>query len=470
MRSLTPKLILAFLIVSLTSTAVATFFALQTIGSRFGDFIYSEAQEQAVMRLATYYDENGASWAGIDGERRSFDTEKKGSPPKDGPRGPSPERDDRRPPFGPPNNRRGPFFTVADQNGQVVLRGIDFDVGDRVPPGRLDKGTPIEVDGEVVGTLITDRHHFGVSPAEAAFVAGVTRVLAIGGLVATVVGLLLAVLLARSLTRPLRELTTATRAVAKGELEQEVPVRSQDELGELAASFNQMSTDLARSRDLRRQMTADIAHELRTPLSIILGHAEALYDEVLPPTRDTFYIILDEAERLQRLIEDLRTLSLAEAGELPLARRLMAPHTLLEKAAAAYRPGAEQKNISLQVEVPPDLPEVDIDPDRMAQVLGNLLGNALRYTPSEGHIRLSAQNGSNQVQIKVHNSGAGIALKELSHIFNRFYRGDKSRKRHDGGSGLGLAIAKSIVEGHNGRIWAESQPGQGVTFIVQLPV
>jgi signal transduction histidine kinase len=267
----------------------------------------------------------------------------------------------------------------------------------------------------------------------------------------------------------LRELTVATRAVAQGSLEQQVPVRSQDELGELAGSFNQMAADLARSYDLRRQMTADIAHDLRTPLSVILSHAEALRDGVLPPTRDTFEIISDEAQRLNRLVDDLHTLSLAEAEELPLTQRAISPRRLLADAAVAHGIHAVQRNISLEVDAGPELPDVNVDPDRMAQVLDNLLDNALHYTPAGGQVTLSASGFADFVQLRVVDSGPGIAPEDIPHIFERFYRGDRSRQRGEGGAGLGLAIAKALIEAHGGRIWVESELGQGTTFIVELP-
>ena len=265
------------------------------------------------------------------------------------------------------------------------------------------------------------------------------------------------------------KITAATKKVAKGDLEQQVPIRSKDELGELAASFNQMSADLTQSRDLRRQMTADIAHELRTPLTVVLGHTEALSDGELPPNAETFEIIYDETKRLNRLVEDLRTLSLSDAGELHLNRSKIPPGDLLERAAAARKPEAKVKEIDLQIELPEELPEVDVDADRMTQVLVNLLDNALRYTPAGGWINLSAKRVQEGVAISIQDSGPGIPPEDLDHLFERFYRGDKSRQREEGGSGLGLAIGKSLVESQGGIIRVESQPGKGARFIIELP-
>jgi signal transduction histidine kinase len=294
--------------------------------------------------------------------------------------------------------------------------------------------------------------------------------LILASLGAVLASIILGLLLARTLTHPLREITTATTKVAKGDLEQQVPIRSKDELGELAASFNQMSADLTQSRDLRRQMTADIAHELRTPLTVVLGHTEALSDGELPPDAETFEILYDETKRLNRLVEDLRTLSLSDAGELHLNRSLTSPGDLLERAAASRKSEANAKEIELQIEVEEDLPEVDLDADRMTQVLVNLLDNALRYTPKGGWINLSAYEVEERVELNVHDSGPGIPAEDLEHLFERFYRGDKSRQREEGGSGLGLAIAKSLVENQGGEIRVESPPGEGARFVVELPV
>jgi signal transduction histidine kinase len=249
----------------------------------------------------------------------------------------------------------------------------------------------------------------------------------------------------------------------------QVEVRSKDELGELAQSFNQMSADLAHARDLRRQMTADIAHELRTPLSLILGHSEALNEGVLPATPETLHIIHDEAKRLSRLVEDLRLLALSEAHELPMTFERISPQTLVERAVTAHRPQARQKNISLEAVADSDLPDTNVDPGRMAQVLDNLINNALRFTPPDGVVRLSATHVAGDVQIIVQDSGPGVPTEELPWIFNRLYRGDKARQRHQGGAGLGLAIARSLVEAHEGRIWAEGTPGKGLRVIIALP-
>jgi signal transduction histidine kinase len=285
--------------------------------------------------------------------------------------------------------------------------------------------------------------------------------------------LLLGIFLSRTLTRPIRELTRATHAISEGDLSQQVKVRTNDELGELAQAFNKMSTELSRSVNARKQMTADIAHELRTPLSLILGHAEAVHDGVLPPTLENFEIIREEATRLEHLVNDLRTLSLADAGELTITPQIIEPERLVNEVASLYQYETQKKNISLNVDIASPLPTIEVDPGRMTQVLTNILDNATRHTPEGGQIFLSARQVQNNVEITVQDSGPGIPAENLERIFERFYRIDSSRQRDGtvpGGSGLGLAIAKSMVQAHGGQLSAESEAGKGLRIKILLPV
>jgi signal transduction histidine kinase len=278
---------------------------------------------------------------------------------------------------------------------------------------------------------------------------------------------LLGIILARTISHPVQELTAATKALAGGDLGHQVPVRTGDEIGQLAQSFNQMSADLAHSNQLRRQMTADIAHDLRTPLSVILGYSEALADGKLPGAPETYTAMHVQAQHLNRLIDDLRTLSLADAGQLSLMRRPVDPQGLLEHTALAYLPAAESRGIAISVEGEAVKP-VSVDPDRMLQVLGNLVGNALRHTPDGGRVILSTARANGYVLLRVQDNGPGIPAADLPHIFDRFYRGDKARS--DSASGLGLAIARSLIEAHDGRIAAENAPGGGALFTLSLPI
>jgi signal transduction histidine kinase len=257
--------------------------------------------------------------------------------------------------------------------------------------------------------------------------------------------------------------------MADGNLGQQVPVRSRDEIGELTQSFNKMSADLARSFNLRKQMTADIAHELRTPLSLILGHAEGVKDGVLKPNRENFEIIREEAERLEHLVNDLRTLSLADAGELSVDFQSVDVNVLMRDVHAHYLTLFNQQRIALNLEAAPGILTVNLDPGRFTQVLNNILDNALRHTPEGGSVELKTKLTEKRIQLSVKDSGEGVTPEEAQHLFDRFYRVDASRTRDDGGSGLGLAIAKSIVEMHKGRIWAEGEKGRGLLVIIELP-
>ncbi|HTX91455.1 MAG TPA: ATP-binding protein [Anaerolineales bacterium] len=447
MRSITFKLLLAFLVVSLVSVLLIVLSARWVTDREFRNFFFNQNRNNIVSALADYYSKNG-TWDGIE---NALLVPRTGAPPR-----------------GVEGGSR--FFTLVDASNKVILAGPGDQVGDMLPASDVKSGIPIKVSGKTVGTLVTRQPTIRANPAETAFLDRLIQIYSLSAIAVTALAVLLAFLLSRSLTRPIRELTTATRAMSEGQLEQVVPVRSHDELGELALSFNKMNAELARSADVRRQMTADIAHELRTPVSVILGHAEAVHDGVLAPSVETFEIIRDEAERLEKLIEDLRTLSRADAGELPIERQPVAPAKLLEKVQAISKQRADEKQIEIVVDAKSDLPEISADPGRMMQVLSNLVDNALRYTPRQGCISLCGQAVDGNLEIRVHDSGPGVASDELSRIFDRFYRSDPSRQRDEGGSGLGLAIAKSIVEKHDGRIWAESEKGSGTTIVIQLPI
>jgi two-component system sensor histidine kinase BaeS len=451
MRSISFKLVVAFLLVSLTGVLLSVAFARWSTGDAFQRFLLDQSRANLQQVYTDYYQAHG-SWVGVETAWQTY--QKNTNRPE------APEPDP---------NRRGPF-TLVDQSGQVVLAGFNHYDGELVASSELKKGTPIKVDGQVVGTLLFIDDNRGFSRFEAEFFQRVSTSLAVGGLGAIILAVVLGFILSRTITRPIRELTDATQAISQGNLSLDLPVRSKDELGQLAKSFNRMSSELERSFNLRRQMTADIAHELRTPLSVILGHADGVHDGVLQPTLENFEIIRDEAERLEHLVEDLRTLSLADADELPMNFEPVSPKRLLGELLNIYGHSAHQKNIALKSDIVPDIPDLNLDHGRMVQVFGNLLDNALRYTPEGGQITLAAQRSGDQVEIRVRDSGPGLSPDELAHIFDRFYRADVSRQRQDGGSGLGLAIARSIVEKHHGQIRAESQPGQGTAIIISLPV
>ncbi len=450
-NSLTLKLILAFLGVSLMGVAlVAVFSGLITV-REFDRFRLEQGRSDFTAAVTAYYQAHG-SWQGVHAGLQLPGLFS--SPPNQ--------------PTGAPPPPRLPFG-LAGRNNVVVVPGGSYRLGERIPPAVIEQGTPLVIEGERVGTIFNETRP-PRNPLEEQYLARTNQALLIAAGGAGVIALAAGIFLARTLTRSLRELTTATLAMAAGSLAQTVPVRSQDELGRLAQAFNGMSAAVTRANQLRRQMTADIAHDLRTPLSVISGYLEAMRDGDLAPTPARLETIYAEAQHLNRLVTDLRTLSLADAGELSLQWQPVSVPDLLARVASAYAHQAEQRQIKLAVRVEGRVPQIQADPDRLVQILGNLVSNALRYTPEGGQITLAAQPQGSKLQLRVEDSGCGIAPDKLPHIFYRFYRTDKSRQQTEGESGLGLAIARAIVEAHGGKIQVESELGQGTIFTILLNV
>jgi signal transduction histidine kinase len=369
----------------------------------------------------------------------------------------------------PPGGERRRFdLVLTNAKGQVILSNNPIGRGRELPPLERIDYSVITVNNEEVGRLYIVGPAVDRNPAEERYLNRTDQALAVAAVGAVVVALALGLLLARLITRPVRDLTSATKALASGELGQQVPVRSQDELGVLARQFNQMSSDLARSNELRRRMTADIAHDLRTPITVISGYLEALRDESLRPTPARFGAMYDETQVLLRLVNDLHTLSLADAGELTLKQQLIAPRQLLERVESSYQHTAQQNGITLQVVAAHNLPQLHIDVEQMVRALANLVSNALHHTPAGGSIVLAARQEGAKLVLSVSDTGNGIAPEHLPNIFERFYRADASRQQATGGSGLGLAIVRSITEAHGGKVAVQSQVGQGTTFTITL--
>jgi histidine kinase len=275
----------------------------------------------------------------------------------------------------------------------------------------------------------------------------------------------------RRIVSPIEEMTEASRRIAGGHYDERVHVVGEDELGDLAGSFNQMAHTLAQTEERRRQLIGDVAHELRTPLSSIRSVMEGLTDGVLPAESATFLSVQGEVSRLQRLVHDLEELSRAEAGQIPLEMELVYLAALIHTAAERLRPQFEDKDVQLSLDLAPDLPNLQADSGRMTQVLLNLMGNALQYTLAGGEVSVSAKAETGTIIIGVHDNGIGIAPEHLPHIFERFYRVDKSRARAGGGSGIGLTISEHIIKAHGGSISATSPgPNRGSTFSIILPV
>jgi two-component system sensor histidine kinase BaeS len=310
------------------------------------------------------------------------------------------------------------------------------------------------------------------TPAEA-FGQTLLYSLLAAGVVATVAAALVSLLVSRRFVEPLRYVLAATSRVASGRYGERVPVRDADELGELSQSFNAMARALEEAERRRMEVISDVSHELRTPLSTIRGYMEGLAEGVVEPSEETWTLLYAEFERLGRLVDDLRRLSRAEAGQLDLSIAPVSPAEVVRLAVGGMLPLFDEKGVELKSAVSEDLPSVLADGDRVVQVLSNLLSNALRHTPDGGRVVVEAGASGDEITFEVTDTGTGIAPEHLERVFERFYRVEKSRSRDEvyGGSGMGLAISRALIEAMGGRIWVESAGlGEGATFAFTLPV
>lgn len=449
------KFVLATGVAILLSLAVAGFLAGVLIERGFDRFV--RAQENAYVQrlvpaLADYYG-RARSWAGLEvllGQRRGNMGAGMGMAAGSGMR-----------------------LILLDADFRVVLDSQELlEAGRPAPDEARAVASPIQVQGQTVGYLLSGASLNAArsrSAIEQAFLRSMAGVLATAGLVGTLAALLVALVLALQITAPARALTRAARRMAAGDLAQRVAISSGDELGQVGAAFNDMAAALARQEELRRQLVADVAHELRTPLAVMKVELESLQDGLSEPTPEVVASLNEEVGLLSRLVEDLRLLSLMDAGRLGLQFR---PVSLAETAQGIFQQLgilAGPRDVTLASDVAPDLPAARADPDRLRQVLLNLVGNALQYTPPGGVVRLTARSEGTELHLQVADTGAGIAPQDLPHIFDRFYRTDASRARATGGSGLGLSIARGLVEAMGGHIWAESAVGKGTTVHFTLP-
>jgi two-component system sensor histidine kinase BaeS len=314
-------------------------------------------------------------------------------------------------------------------------------------------------------------HHMG--QAELTFLTSVHKSLLWVGLVLIALGLLASYSLACSITIPLRKLSKAAEAIEKGDFNQRVPVSTNDEVGNLAKLFNRMANTLESNMKLRQQLFANIAHELRTPLAIIKGNLEGMLDDVVDLNKKEVASLHEEAVRLNRIITDLKDLSLAEVGQLSLDKCPTDINYLIRRIIELMKKTAEEKNMIIDYKLSEKISNINIDPDRMGQVLSNVIVNAVRYTPNGGKIEISTTLEKNRkgrkVKVVISDNGPGIESEDIPHIFDHFYRGEKSRDRKSGGSGLGLAIVKQLVESHGGEVMINSILGEGTSVIIYLP-
>lgn len=305
--------------------------------------------------------------------------------------------------------------------------------------------------------------------AEFRFLGALRRATWAAALTGVLAAVLLGVLVARRVTAPLRALSEAAGRVGRGDLSPRVPVPDDEDLGGLARAFNTMTADLSRLEESRRHLAADIAHELGTPLAVLQANLEGMLDGVVETTPERLAALHTQVRLLSRLVDDLRDLSLAQAGRLVLDRQPADLAAMVQDVLAALLPYAGERRVALRTEVAAGLPQARLDRDRMLQVIHNLLDNAIRHTPAGGEVTVGLAPAADGLRLWVRDDGPGIPPEEVERVFDRFYRLDASRTRASGGTGLGLAIVRALVEAHGGRVWVESRPKAGSTFVVSLP-
>ena len=362
---------------------------------------------------------------------------------------------------------------VVNHRGQVVGDSRRTLMGRVIVPSvRSEIRLPVVGPGGNVGTILVNPDPLPgdtEAPLPETNLPSINRFLIWSGLLAVGLAALLTFFLSRRILAPVEGLSRAARALARGEFSQRVSVTSRDEVGELGRTFNSMAAELATTEEVRRSLVADVAHELRTPLSNIRGYLEGIRDGVVTANPDTLSSMHEEVLLLTRLIEDLQELALAESGQMNLYLQPCDLADLATRAVAGVQPNAESKGITLTTDIQGDAP-VKADPERIGQVLRNLLANATNYTGAGGAVKVTLRRSDGYVRVRVEDTGAGIAEADLPYVFERFYRVDKSRSRSTGGVGLGLTIAKRMVEAHGGRIDVESVVGKGSTFSFTLPL
>ncbi len=447
------RLFLSFLLVIVVAVGAVAFFVSRTASGeveRYETRTYDVRIGRLGALLAAYYVEEGG-WNGVEGVVQQV---------------------------GQLYNQR---LVLVDEQGLVVAdsRGV-MTVGQRAEVKPPDTSVTIMAGQARLGTLVVSPQGQGPPPPSGAAPApaettasslsgSINRYLLWGGLLGVVVAAGATLFLSRRILRPVESLAQAARGLSRGDLTQRVTVRFKDEFGELANAFNAMAQDLERTEQLRRNLVADVAHELRTPLSNVQGHLEAIRDGLLPPDPVTLDSIYEEVLLLARLVEDLQELTLADAGQLTLLRQSADVVEIVRRAVAAAQPPASVKGLTLEATLPDQPAAAEVDPERIGQVLRNLLSNAITHTSAGGRVTVNLNDDGDEMRISVADTGAGIPSEDLPYVFERFYRVDHSRLRATGGAGLGLTIAKRLVEAHGGTIGVESEVGKGSRFIFTLP-
>lgn len=360
-------------------------------------------------------------------------------------------------------------FVLADLDGKVYADSSLKLIGQTINISQSKPFAAYLVEGIPIMAYYEPLDIPSPQEAQSRFISSVNQSILLAILAAGLLAVLLTLIFSRSILSPIDELTSIARKMEHGDLSQRVKVKSKGEVGDLAQAFNAMADGLQQVEQLRRNMVTDVAHELRTPLSNLRGYLEAIQDGVLPPSPENIASLHQEVMVLSHLVDDLQELSLVEAGQLRLNKQSTDLDREVRKAITVTQQEADAKGIRLKTNIPNDLPLVYVDPERLAQVLRNLLENALAYTPAKGDVMVEAHRENGLVEVSVRDTGIGIAPEHLPYIFERFYRADKSRTRITGGAGLGLAIVKHIVEAQGGHVFVKSALERGTTISFTLP-
>jgi two-component system sensor histidine kinase BaeS len=465
--SLKSKLVLTYLAVALTTVLVVSALIRLTSGQYLMNLVAEEQTASLKQQAQDYYLANG-SWDGFYQAYLQFTRQQLASTQSVGANQPSgvrlPDEDS-------PEGRIRGVLGMVDPQYRAIFPTFNYGVGQAVPPDQLSQKVSVEVNGQTVAWILPDfGNQFRLSAEEQVFLQRTTLAIGLAALAGVLAALLIGLFFAAHLLKPIRLLTQASRAMAHGDLNQQVPVTSKDELGQLTATFNKMSADLDLAYQQRKRMTADITHDLSTPIQIISGYMEMLESGEATLTPQRVEIIKTELEHLRRLVIDLSTLTQVEAGALEFQMERVQPEDLIKRVYNAFQPISERQGVALRLDMGAKFAPVLVDAGRMEQVLKNLVENALRHTPKGGEVSLGV-SGSNPVEIWVKDNGEGINREDLPFIFDRFYRVDKARGGNSGKMGLGLAICKALVQAQGGTIQAESAgKGQGTRITIRFGI
>jgi signal transduction histidine kinase len=455
-RSLKAKFILSYLAVALLTVLVVSVVIRLTSSQSLMNLVVEQQTALLTESVQTYFTVNG----NLDGFFNYYLQTNHSQP------GPAQLGEPNKPSKG--GDIRG-VYGLVDADYRVLMPTFGYEIGQTLPQDRLKQAVAVKLDGKTIAWILPDTsRQFTLSTEEKLFLERTNLAIGLSALAGVLVAVAMGFLLAGALIKPIRRLTQASQELARGNLQQQVPVTSQDELGLLTTTFNQMSTDLARVDEQRKRMTADITHDLSTPLQIISGYIEMLEEGEVTLTSQRIGIIKTEIEHLRRLVSDLTTLTQVEAGGLEIQAQSVQPSTLLERIFHAYQPIAARQGVELVLDIPGSSPAILVDEGRMLQVLKNLVENALRYTHEGGQICLGLKI-SEKVQLYVQDNGSGIEAEDLPYVFDRFYRADKNRTGNSGKMGLGLAICKALVTAQGGTIAAESAgKNLGTTMVISF--